>query len=134
MNLRAPSGTPPPAGAEFAGKRLDLVALASEICDRYHHEFDDEHDRYGDAGAEWCRHDNRWLLAWAVDDALGATDLGEQVAWLTRVLHGRGFPVERLARDLEIAADVITERLGEGGAPVSERLRTAAASVSVPES
>lgn len=129
MTPRPPSGTPPPAEAEFAGKRLNLAALAGEICDRYYREYSDEHERYGPPGVEWCRHDNRWLLAWAVDDALGATDLGEQVAWLTRVLHGRGFPVERLARDLEIAADVIGEALGSDGAPVAERLREAAVGV-----
>lgn len=129
MTPRPPSGTPPPAEAEFAGKRLNLAALAGEICDRYYREYSDEHERYGPPGVEWCRNDNRWLLAWAVDDALGATDLGEQVAWLTRVLHGRGFPVERLARDLEIAADVIGEALGSDGAPVAERLREAAVGV-----
>lgn len=129
MTPRPPSGTPPPAEAEFAGKRLNLAALAGEICDRYYREYSDEHERYGPPGVEWCHHDNRWLLAWAVDDALGATDLGEQVAWLTRVLHGRGFPVERLARDLEIAADVIGEALGSDGAPVAERLREAAVGV-----
>lgn len=129
MTPRPPSGTPPPTEAEFAGKRLNLAALAGEICDRYYREYSDEHERYGPPGVEWCRHDNRWLLAWAVDDALGATDLGEQVAWLTRVLHGRGFPVERLARDLEIAADVVGEALGSDGAPVAERLREAAVGV-----
>lgn len=129
MTPRPPSGTPPPAEAEFAGKRLNLATLAGEICDRYYREYSDEHGRYGPPGVEWCRHDNRWLLAWAVDDALGATDLGEQVAWLTRVLHGRGFPVDRLARDLEIAADVIGEALGSDGAPVAERLREAASGV-----
>lgn len=129
MTPRPPSGTPPPAEAEFAGKRLNLAALAGEICDRYYREYSDEHERYGPPGVEWCRHDNRWLLAWAVDDALGATDLGEQVAWLTRVLHGRGFPVERLARDLEIAADVVDETLGSDGAAVAERLREAAVGV-----
>lgn len=132
MTLRPPSGTPPPTEAELAGKRLDLVALAGEICDRYYREYGDEHERYGPSGVEWCSHDNRWLLSWAVDDALGATDLGEQVDWLTRVLHGRGFPVERLARDLEIAAGVIGETLGDDGEPVAARLREVAATVAVP--
>ena len=126
MTPRPPSGTPPPAVAEFAGKRLNLDTLAGEICNRYYREYSDEHERYGPPGVEWCRHDNRWLLAWAFDDALGVTDLDEQVAWLTRVLHGRGFPVERLARDLEIAADVVGETLGDDGVPVAERLREAA--------
>lgn len=133
MSVRPPSGTPPPAVAEFAGRRIDLGALAGEICDRYYREFDDEQDRYGAAGEQWCLHDNRWLLAWAVDDALGVADLNEQVAWLARVLHGRGFPVERLARDLEIAADVVADTLGDAGGPVAERLSGAAASVAVPE-
>jgi len=53
------------------------------------------------------------------------------VAWLTRVLGARGFPLEHLARNLELAADVVAERLAAPGAEVADRLRTAAAAVRV---
>ncbi len=106
-----PSGANPPSRAEFAdGTVVDLRPLAHEICRRYHHEFPDEQGRYGDAGIEWCLHDNLYLLAWAFQDVRdGTVRLDEQAAWLTRVLAARGFPVSRLARDLRIAAEVTRE-------------------------
>jgi hypothetical protein len=100
------------------------------ICDRYREEFPDEAERYGDAGTAWCRHDNQWLLCWAVNDVLGATDLCEQARWLAKVLEARGFPAERLARDFEIAADVVADG-GFGGESlaVAARLSSAAETV-----
>jgi hypothetical protein len=89
------------------GKAIQLAPIASLICSRYRVEFPDERARHGDAGEAWCLHDNQWLLSWAVNDVLGATDLGEQVRWLARVLHARDFPLPRLTRDLEIAAEVV---------------------------
>jgi len=130
VSLRPPSGTPPPAVAELAGEELDLVALARVICVRYHDLYPDEDERYGAAGMDWCRHDNQWLLSWAVGDVVGATDLDEQVSWLARVLHGRDFPVERLAHNLRLAADVVTEDLpSQQGAALGEVLRRAAHAV-----
>ena len=52
-------------------------------------------------------HDNQHLLNWAALDVAGAVVLDEQVAWLARVLAARDFPVDRLARDLELAAAVV---------------------------
>ena len=102
-----PSGTPPPAVAPLPdGAELDLLPLARSICERYDAEFPDERERYGPAGQQWCVHDNRWLLLWAVMDAeFGTVDLSRQVEWLARVLEARDFPLDRLARDLEIAAE-----------------------------
>jgi hypothetical protein len=51
------------------------------------------------------------------------------VLWLTNVLGSRGFPLEHLDRNLELAADVIDEQLIATGRPVAERLRSAATSV-----
>ena len=130
MSLRPPSGAPPPAIAEIGGRRVDLSAVAGEICGRYYEQYPDEQQRYGSAGAEWCRHDNQWLLSWAVDDLLGATDLGQQVSWLAGVLHARDFPVSRLAHNLRIAAELIAEgSFGEASRPVAARLEQAAATV-----
>ena len=125
-----PTGRPAPADAVAPdGARVDLRALAGEVCARYRDEFPDEQQRYGDAGVAWCVHDNQYLLHWAILDARGATDLGGQVAWLARVLAARDFPLERLARDLEIAAEVVAAT-GEGWAQdVAGRLRAASASV-----
>ena len=127
MTLRGPSGAPPPASAKIGGAVTALVPLADVICERYQLEFPDELGRYGDAGAQWCRHDNQWLLSWAVGDVLGATDLCEQVSWLARVLHARDFPLERLARDLQIAADLVADgHFGEASGAVAGRLNAAA--------
>jgi len=75
MSLRGPGGPPPPGVVHIAGTATRLAPLADTICGRYALEFPDEQERYGDAGAEWCRHDNQWLLSWAVNDVLGVTDV-----------------------------------------------------------
>lgn len=127
MTVRRPSGTPAPTVCEVGGERVDLVALADEICHRYERAYPDERERYGEAGGEWCRHDNQWLLLWAIDDVLGATSLDEQVRWLARVLDARDFPVARLVHDLRMASDVVSEAaLGERGPAVAARLASAA--------
>jgi len=105
---RAPSGGAAPEFAELpGGRRLELAPLAREIARRHRAEFPDEEERYGDAGLEWCVYDNQWILAWAAADAAGFEDLGRQIEWLAGVLGARGYPVERLARNLETAADVV---------------------------
>jgi hypothetical protein len=105
---RAPSGGAPPATAELpGGQRLELASAAREIARRHRAEFPDEEMRYGDAGVEWCVYDNQWILAWAAADASGFEDLGRQIEWLAGILEARGYPVQRLARTLEIAADVV---------------------------
>ena len=43
------------------------------------------------------------------------------------VLRARGFPLEHLARNLELAADVVAEGVAAPGAAVADRLRAAAA-------
>ena len=103
-----PSGSPAPISAALEdGTTLDLVALASEICRRYREEFPDEEGRYGEAGIAWCIHDNQHILNWAVGAANGWVDLSKELGWLAGVLEARAFPLDRLARDLEIAASVV---------------------------
>ncbi len=124
-----PSGQPPPTEAATPDGPVDLAALAAEICRRYDAEFPDERERYGPAGMAWCRHDNQHLLNWAIGDVHGGlVDLLDQVGWLARVLAARDFPLPRLARNLELGADVVTERLGDDA--LAARLREAAGSVS----
>jgi hypothetical protein len=89
------------------------VALADVICRRYRREFPDERKRYGEAGDAWCRHDNQHLLNWAVEAVNGFVDMNSEVGWLASVLAARNFPVERLARSLDIGADVVRERVDE---------------------
>jgi hypothetical protein len=124
-----PSGMAPPAAvAGPAGDDLDLHELAGAVCGRYYEEFTDEDARYGDAGRLWCVHDNQHLLNWAALDVAGAVILDEQVAWLARVLEARDFPLHRLARNLELGAEVVRARV-DGGEPMALRLEGAAASV-----
>ena len=105
---RAPSGGAPPEVAELPeGGQLELTAPAREIARRHRAEFPDEEELYGDRGLEWCTYDNQWILAWAAAEAAGFENLGRQIEWLAGILDARGYPVERLARDLEIAADVV---------------------------
>jgi hypothetical protein len=124
-----PSGQPPPREARLAdGTAVDLGALAREICERYRAEYADEEERYGDAGNLWCRHDNQHLLNWAVLHTRAFVVLDEQVAWLARVLEARDFPLDRLARDLDIAAEVVAARV-DGAGDVAAALSGAAAMV-----
>jgi hypothetical protein len=106
-----PSGAPAPVTAALRdGEALDLRALAHEICRRYRDEFPDEQARYGDAGMAWCLHDNQHLLNWAVTESNGYGGFERQLTWLADVLQARDFPLERLARDLDIAAAVLDEQ------------------------
>ena len=124
-----PSGSPAPASATLAGRAIGLTALAEAVADRYFEEFPGDLERYGDAARAWEVHDTAHCLQWAVLDAERLTSLQRQVDWLTDVLRARGFPLGQLARNLELTADVVDERLGEDGAAVAERLRTVAATV-----
>lgn len=127
---RRPSGHPPPTHATAAGgATIALRPLAEAICRRYWEEFPDEQTRYGDAGLAWCLHDNQHVLNWAFLEQRGFVDLDEQVAWLARVLEARDFPIARLARSLELAADAVEGELGEAGLAVARRLRENAAEV-----
>ena len=107
-----PSGQPPPVRAELAdGTEVDLEALARDVCERYRAEYPDEEGRYGDAGLAWCVHDNQHILNWAAGSVNGYVDLERELAWLARVLEAREFPLDRLARDLDIAAAVVGEQV-----------------------
>ena len=124
-----PSGQPPPRQVALAdGTEVDLEAVATEVCARYAAEYPDEQERYGDAGQQWCVHDNQHLVNWAVLDTREYVSLEEQVSWLAKVLEAREFPLDRLARDLDIAAEVVGQRV-PGGAPVAAALTRAGAMV-----
>ena len=121
-----PGGAAAPLEVEAPdGSTVDLRSLAKQVCARYRAEFPDEEERYGDAGQAWCVHDNQYILHWAMLDALGSTTLHDQVAWLARVLASRDFPLERLRRNLELAADVASETGSTWGGDVAERLLSA---------
>jgi hypothetical protein len=128
--LAPPSGSAAPVDVVAPDETtVDVRALAQEVCRRYRAEYPDEEQRYGDAGQAWCAHDNQYLLHWALLDAKGTTSLADQVAWLGRVLAARDFPLDRLARDLEICGDVV-EETGRPWAPdVAQRLRAVASGV-----
>ncbi len=125
---RSPGGTAPPKSAALAQDlEIDLEPLAAEICRRYRAEFGDEDARYGAAGGAWCIHDNLYLLAWAIDDVrLGGAHFLGNVGWLRRVLESRGFPVERLARDLELAGEVVAEAVPDGSTELVDRFKLGA--------
>ena len=128
--LDPPGGAAPPSRAVLrTGAVLELEPLARETARRHREEFPDEQERFGEAGFAWCVHDNQYLLAWAVHDSesLGV-DLLEQVRWLAGILSARDYPIPRLRRDLELAADVIGERAPEARR-AAERLEEAAASL-----
>jgi hypothetical protein len=124
-----PSGWPAPASATLAGCEIGLTALAEAVADRYFEEFPGDLERYGDAARAWEVHDTAHCLHWAVLDVERFASLRREVEWLANVLRSRGFPLDHLARNLELAGDVVDERVGEHGAAVADRLRSAAAIV-----
>ncbi len=122
-----PSGWPPPAEARLGATTIALAPLAAVIADRYFERFPEDLERYGDAARAWELHDTQHLLHWAFGDVEGFVDMERHVSWLARVLDARGFPLEHLAVNLELAAEVV-EGLDQAE-PVAEHLRAAAVSV-----
>ena len=103
-----PSGMPPPESVTSPhGRDIDLVAIARATCASYDAEFPDERERYGPAGVKWCRHDCQHLLNWAILSVTVDLDFDAQLAWLARVLTARDFPLDRLARCLELMAQQV---------------------------
>jgi hypothetical protein len=126
-----PSGWPAPATATLAGRPIGLAPLAEATADRYFGEFPEDLERYGEAARAWEVHDTAHCLHWAVLDVEHRASLKTEIAWLASILRARGFPLEHLARNLELAASVVDERLEAPGAAVAARLRDAAATVRV---
>ena len=124
-----PSGWPAPTTATLAGEAIALTPLAEATADRYFDEFPEDVARYGEAARAWEVHDTLHCLQWAVLDVDDRADLEREVAWLANVLRSRDFPLEHLARNLELAADVVDEQLEAPGAAVAGGLRAAAATV-----
>jgi hypothetical protein len=128
MNRTAPpSGWPPPTEARLGDQTIGLEPLAAATADRYFERFPEDLQRYGEAGRAWAVHDTQHLLHWAIGDVEGLVDMQHHVAWLAGVLDARDFPLEHLAANLELAADIVEERLG--AEDVAERLRAAAIGV-----
>ncbi|HEX4344006.1 MAG TPA: hypothetical protein VHZ31_00445 [Solirubrobacteraceae bacterium] len=127
--LRRPTGAPPPQTATLVdGRVVKLGPLAELVAERYGEHYPDEAERYGPEGREWCVHDNLHLLAWAFGAHDGAVVFEEQVLWLARVLASRDYPLDRLAHDLRIAADVVVgERVPEADGVAAILLDGAAA-------
>jgi hypothetical protein len=119
--LEPPDGdaTPTVGWLEDESEALDLTPLAQEICRHYRQEFPDEAERYGDAGNAWCVHDNLHLLNWGVEALNGYVDMRHEVEWLAVVLEARNFPIDRLARNLDLGAEVVRRDVG---AAAGERL------------
>jgi hypothetical protein len=66
-----------------------------------------------------------------LEDARANTvDCVDQVQWLGRVLAARSFPIERLARHVELTAAILrTPELGDVGSRAAERMSQAASSL-----
>ena len=120
---RRPGGSAPPSTVTLEGRRIELAPLLGTVADRYFAEFPGDLERYGDAAREWELHDTAHCVNWAALDVKGFAVLERNVSWLADVLRARAFPLEQLARNLELAADVCGERLSEA---VAARLRDAA--------
>jgi hypothetical protein len=114
---------PPPTSVELDGERLELTPLAEAVAERYFAEFPEDLERYGDAAMPWEIHDTLHTLNWAVLDVAGLASLEKNMVWLATVLVARDFPLEHLARNVELCADVV------GDDRVAAVLRAAATAV-----
>ena len=123
-----PGGWPPPEHARLDSRDVALVPLANAISERYFERYPEDLERYGELARQWEVHDTQHLLNWAIGDVEGHVDLERQVAWLAGVLEARDFPLEHLAGNLELAADVVEDELGDAAA-LAGRLRDASAHV-----
>jgi hypothetical protein len=128
MSTKPPSGWPPPTEARLGDAMVELPPLAAATAERYFERFPEDLERYGDAARAWELHDTLHLLHWAIGDVEGYVDMQHHVGWLAGVLASREFPLEHLAANLELAADVVEDRL-ERGPAVADRLRAAAITV-----
>ena len=126
MTTRRPGGSLPPATVTLDERTIVLAPLLESVADRYFAEFPGDLERYGDAAREWELHDTAHCVNWAVLDAKGFSALGRNVSWLAGVLRARDFPLDQLARNLELTADACAEPLGDA---VAARLRAAATQV-----
>ena len=108
---------------------MPLVALAEEVAERYFREFPDDLEGYSAEVRDWAVHDTQYILAWALAELGGTPILLDRAEWLGRVLAGRGFPLERLARNLELTAGVLAARAPEHAAALERMLGEAAAAV-----
>jgi hypothetical protein len=106
---RPPSGMPPPTSATLDGEVIELLPLAEAVADRYFEEFPEDLERYGEAARPWEIHDTLHTFNWAILDARGFTNLETNMLWLARVLVARDFPLEHLARNVELCADVASD-------------------------
>jgi hypothetical protein len=125
--LAPPSGGLPPRSRRCRRPAANSTcALAAESCRAYDAEFPDERERYGPAGLAWCIHDSQHLLNWAALSLAGSLPFEQQLAWLARILEARDFPLERLARSLELHAATVL-RAHPDERQLSKRLRHGAA-------
>ncbi|MDA0163097.1 hypothetical protein OM076_22680 [Solirubrobacter ginsenosidimutans] len=106
---RPPSGMPPPTSATLDGEVIELMPLAEAVADRYFDEFPEDLERYGEAARPWEIHDTLHTFNWAILDVRGFTNLETNMLWLARVLVARDFPLEHLARNVELCADVVAD-------------------------
>jgi methanogenic corrinoid protein MtbC1 len=128
--LRRRRGPEPPSSARVDGTTIDLEPLAREICHRYGVEHPDEQACQGEAGPARYVRDTPYLLAWAAADRrLRRGQLVGNVSWLARVWAAERLPIERLARNLQIAADVVAGAEFPEARALAEDLRDAAESV-----
>jgi len=83
----------------------------------------------GRQGCNGADNDNQHVLNWAVISITGALDFEAQLAWLARILEHRAFPLDRLARSLELLATALRASY-PGEEEVAERIRDGAAFIS----
>lgn len=99
--------TTPPTHATLDGEIIDFAPIIEVVAHRYFggghpHGAVPEH-----LARRWHAHDTAYLLQWAIDDVAGYGSLERELHWLTDVLAHRNFPLDGVAANLDIIADVV---------------------------
>ncbi|MEX2626058.1 MAG: hypothetical protein WD225_04195 [Ilumatobacteraceae bacterium] len=104
--------TAPPAHATVDGEVVDYAPIIDVIAHRYFATGHPHGDVPEHLARRWHAHDTAYLLQWAIDDISGYGSLERELRWLADVLHSRNFPLDGLAANLDLMADVINTNTG----------------------
>lgn len=110
--MSAVGATSAPIAADVHGVLVEFAPVIETVAHRYFATDQPLGAVDEQLARKWHAHDTAYLLQWAVDDAAGYGSLDDELRWLVDVLHHRNFPLDGLAVNLDIVADVIATNFG----------------------
>lgn len=99
--------TAPPTFATLDGEFVDFAPIIEVVAHRYFSAGLPFGEVPEHLARRWHAHDTAYLLQWAIDDVAGYGSFERELRWLADVLTHRNFPLDGLAANLDIIADVV---------------------------